>query len=310
MRIITLTPNPTYDFAVDAPKVEPNRKLRCINPESHPGGGGLNVARAATRLGADAIAIFTSGGLYGEALEALVIEEGVAMRAVPVSGETRIAFHVKDQSSGDEYRFNLPGGELSAEERAALLAALDEETSSGDVVVGSGSLPPMTGPGAQEKFWADAARIAKKKGARFALDSVSGLEAAAKEGVCLLRFNEHEYQALAGDKLDWPDGVAGFASELVARGAAERVIITHGSDGSAMASKDGVIFSPVFKVRAASAVGAGDSFVAGFLIAHMRGDSDKDALRYAAASAAATRLSAGTALFRREDVERLFNSGE
>jgi 6-phosphofructokinase 2 len=62
-RIITLTPNPTYDFAVDAPKVEPNRKLRCINPESHPGGGGVNAARAAARLGAPTLAIVTAGGL-------------------------------------------------------------------------------------------------------------------------------------------------------------------------------------------------------------------------------------------------------
>ena len=43
-RIITLTPNPTYDFAVDADFVEPNRKLRCHNAQSHPGGGGVNVA--------------------------------------------------------------------------------------------------------------------------------------------------------------------------------------------------------------------------------------------------------------------------
>lgn len=307
-RLITLTPNPTYDFAVDAPKVEPNRKLRCVNPESHPGGGGLNVARAATRLGADALAIFTAGGLYGSALKELVAEEGVAMRTVDVSGETRLAFHVRDASSNDEYRFNLPGSPLSAVERAAFLAVLSDEARPGDIVVGSGSLPPMEGNNAQENFWADAARIAKSKGARFALDSISGLDAALKEGVFLLRHNEHEYQALSGGPLRWPDAIAAFAKSLVDKGAAERVVITHGGDGSVMATKSGAVFTPVFPVRAHSAVGAGDSFVAGLCVALMRDWKNADALRYASACAAATRLSSGTSLFRKEDVERLYAS--
>jgi 6-phosphofructokinase 2 len=308
-RIITLTPNPTYDFAVDAPEVVANRKLRCLNPESHPGGGGINVARAAKRLGAETLAIFTAGGLYGLAVKELVAEEGVAARAVDVAGETRIAFHVRDLASGDEYRFNLPGEEMSAGERRALLAAVDLEAGPGDFVVGSGSLPPMAGAGAQDNFWADCARAAKKKGARFVLDSISGLEAALAEGIFLLRHNQHEYAALAGTTLGWPDGIAAFAASLVRKGAAERVVITHGGDGSVMASRAGLIFMPVVPVRTHSAVGAGDSFVAGLLTALLEGRPDEDALRCAAACAAATRLSAGTSLFRREDVERLVAQG-
>ncbi len=306
-RLITITPNPTYDFAVDAPNVEPNRKLRCVNPESHPGGGGLNVARAATRLGVDTLAIFTAGGLYGAALKGLVAEEHVAMHAIHVAGDTRLAFHVRDTTNGDEYRFNLPGGELSPAERKAILDAVADEAGNGDIVVGSGSLPPMRGDGAQANFWADAARIAKSKGARFVLDSISGLEAALDEGVFLLRHNEHEYQALAGRALKWPDEISAFAASLVDKGAAERVVITHGGDGSVMASKQGVAFTPVFPVRAHSAVGAGDSFVAGLCTALLREWKDEDVLRYASACAAATRLSSGTSLFKRDDVERLYN---
>ncbi|MEK7264496.1 MAG: 1-phosphofructokinase family hexose kinase [Pseudomonadota bacterium] len=307
-RIITLTPNPTYDFAVDTPKVEANRKLRCTNPESHPGGGGLNVARAASRLGAETLAIFTTGGLYGAALKGLVADEHVPMRTVGVSGETRLAFHVRDAATNDEYRFNLPGAEMTPSERQAFLIALENEVRGGDVVVGSGSLPPMRGENAQETFWAEAAKIAKTKGARFALDSISGIEAALKEGVFLLRHNEHEYQALAGGPLQWPDEISAFAQKLARSGAAERVVITHGGDGSVMATKASVVFTPVMPVRAHSAVGAGDSFVAGLIVALMRGWPDADALRFASACAAATRLSSGTSLFTREDVEQLYAS--
>jgi 6-phosphofructokinase 2 len=304
-RLITLTPNPTYDFAVEAPRVEPNRKLRCLHPESHPGGGGLNVARASERLGAPTLAIFTAGGLYGAALKGLVAEEGVPMRTIHVAAETRLAFHVRDLATSDEYRFNLPGSELSLVERAAFLTALDDEAKAGDYVVGSGSLPAMQGADAADTFWADAARITKKRGARFVLDSVNGVDAALKEGVFLIRFNEHEYQALAGRALHWPDEIGRFAEDLAKSGAAARVAVSHGGDGSVMAGAGETIITPVFPVRAQSAVGAGDSFVAGLIVGLMRGLGEGEAMRLAAACAAATRLTAGTSLFHIEDVERL-----
>jgi 6-phosphofructokinase 2 len=305
-RIITLTPNPTFDFACDAPFVEANRKLRCVNPQSHPGGGGVNVARAARRLGADVVAVFPFGGVYGEAMTRLLAEENVPMRAVPAEGATRIAFHVHDLNTGDEYRFNLPGEEMSKKDADALLEAVEKETRKGDFVVGSGSLPP----GAAADLWARAAASAKRVGARFTVDSISGLAAALDEGVFLLRQNKHEYQELAGGRRAWPDGVAEFARDLIAKGAAERVVITHGSDGSMMVMRDSVVRAPAFKVKKQSAVGAGDSFVAALLVAMGKGWDDEDALRYASAGAAATRLRKGTALFEAEDVDRLFAARE
>ena len=301
-RIITITPNPTYDFAVDADFVEPNRKLRCKNPQSHPGGGGVNVARAANRIGVETLAIITAGGLYGDAVKGLLGEELVPIRAVPVRAETRIAFHVHDMATGQEYRFNLPGAGLADEEIDALLGAIAEEAADGDYVIGSGSLPG----GEPADFWARAARIAKDAGARFVLDSVHGVHAALDEGVYLLRHNEHEYPIVAGETLAWPDGIAAFARSLVDAGKAEKVAITHGGDGSILASKDGVAQTTALPIKAKSAVGAGDSFVAGMIAAMLRGWSDHDALRYGMCAAGATRLSPGTALFLKDDLERLY----
>lgn len=301
-RIITLTPNPTYDFAVDADFVAPNRKLRCRNPQSHPGGGGVNVARAAARLKADVLAIITAGGLYGDAVKGLLGEEMIPMRIITVRSETRIAFHVRDLSNGQEYRFNLPGAAMTESEVAAMIAAVEEEARPGDYVVGSGSLPG----GEPVDFWARAARAAKAKNARFVLDSIHGAPEALAEGIFMLRHNRYEYPIISGRELPWPDGVIAFAQQLVAEGKAERVTITHGADGSIMASRNGVARTNSLPVKAHSAVGAGDSFVAALLVAMMRGWPDEDALRYAMAAAGATRLTPGTSLFRPEDVERLY----
>jgi 6-phosphofructokinase 2 len=302
-RIITLTPNPALDYAFDAEKIEPNCKLRCTAPRVDPGGGGVNVSRAAQRLGAETLAIFTAGGVFGEALKDAVAREGVAARMISVASPTRPAFHAHETSTGAEYRFNFPGDALTGEEIDAMLAALAEETREGDFVVGSGSLPP----GAPDDFWARAARIAKQTGAHFALDSSRGVTEALTEGISLLRLNKTEAPALAGHDLAWPQGYEEFAKAIVARGRAARVAVTHGGDGGILVSERGTARAPAPKVPIVSAVGAGDSFVGALMVALMQGKSDADALRFAFAAAAATMMTPGTALFDTEEVVKLFN---
>lgn len=305
-RIITLTPNPALDYAVSAEFVEPNRKLRCRDPQMHPGGGGINVARTCSRFGAHTLAIFTAGGVYGDALVKSLAIENVPMRMIPISGETRLAFHVKNEKDDNEYRFNLPGAEMSDADIERFMNAVREEAEPGDFVVASGSLPP----GAPADFWAQAARVAKDRGARFVLDSISGLDAALAEGVYMLRQNEHEYEAISGKTLSWPDEIEAYAKDLVAKGQVQAMVVSHGGDGSLMATKDGVFVAPSFKVRASSAVGAGDSFVGGLLTALSRGDDETDALRFGMAAAGATRMSEGTALFNPADVKKLMASAK
>lgn len=303
-RIITLTPNPALDFSFEADKVEPNQKLRCSNPRVDAGGGGVNVARAALRLSAQTLAIFTTGGLHGATLKEAVARENVPARIIPVGGETRPAFHVRETSSGDEFRFNFPGAEMSDGEASLFLTALEEEAKSGDYIVASGSLPP----GAPRDFWGRAAHIAKSKGARFAIDSTKGVVEALEEGVDLLRLNKSEAPTFAGRSLQWPDDAANFAMDLVAKGKAGRVAITHGGEGGILAGPSGVARAPSPDVKIVSAVGAGDSFVAALVIALMKNEPDANALRFALAAASATLMTPGTALFEPKEVVRIYEA--
>jgi 6-phosphofructokinase 2 len=65
-RIVTLTMNPAIDRTIMVDRVVPERKLRTGPPRFEPGGGGVNVARAVTRLGGEALAVFPSEGLVRE----------------------------------------------------------------------------------------------------------------------------------------------------------------------------------------------------------------------------------------------------
>lgn len=70
------------------------------------------------------------------------------------------------------------------------------------------------------------------------------------------------------------------------------------------ADKTARLRSPSVPIR--SKVGAGDSMVAGVVLALARGDEPLDAARFGVACGAAAVMTAGTELCKREDAERLY----
>ena len=140
--IVTLTMNPALDIATTTDIIEPVHKLRCSEPRYDPGGGGINVARAAHLLGGDAVAVFPVGGLSGDMLCRLLKAEGVRHVAVPIAGQTRESFAVVERQSGKQYRFLLPGPSLGADDEERCLEELAAQLPDAAFLVASGSLPP------------------------------------------------------------------------------------------------------------------------------------------------------------------------
>jgi 6-phosphofructokinase 2 len=195
----------------------------------------------------------------------------------------------------------MPGPELSASEAQAILDRFYRTASTSTLAVASGSLPRGLG----DDFWSKVAERAKKARFPLLLDSSAGADAALEAGLFLLRLDRDEIDALVGKPLDWPKGIADWASAQIERGACEMVIATHGDAGALLVSKTERIRIAPPKVEVCSAVGAGDSFVGAFSLAWSEGQPAADALRRAVAAAAATLLTPGTELCRKEDVERL-----
>ena len=299
--IITLTLNPTIDGSASADIIQPLRKIRTSDEHYHPGGGGINVARVIEELGGTARAIYLAGGATGAILDDLLRSAGIAAHCIAIKGYTRIAHTVFERSSGQEFRFVPEGPEVGAEEWDKCLAAL--ETIDFDYVVASGSLPRGLADTAYNRVIA----LADSKKARVILDtSGPALHQALKKGVFLIKPNLRELEELTGRAL--PDTAArvSAARALVEGNAAQNVALTLGSDGALLVSKDAAWSAEVPPVAALSAVGAGDSFVAGVTLELAQGKSLREVLAAGVAAGTAAVLSPGAALSKADDFNRLY----
>jgi len=301
--IVTLTMNPTIDKSATVSRVAAGRKLRCELPRHEPGGGGVNVSRAIGRLGGESLALYPAGGALGQMLERLLDQEKVPHSPVSIQGMTRENLTIFDQSTDEQFRFGMPGPTLTEEEWQACLDELVELDPRPDYVVGSGSLPP----GTPEDFYARVARRVREMGGRAIVDTSEGpLQAAAEEGVYLLKPNMRELGQLAGHKLGDESTQEAVAKDLVESGQAEVIVVSLGAAGALLASREGLVRFRAPTVPIRSKIGAGDSMVAAIVLALVRGQAVEEAVRLGVAAGAAAVMTPGTELCRREDTERLY----
>jgi 6-phosphofructokinase 2 len=300
--IVTLTINPAIDIFVNVTRVEPTRKLRCSAPKRDPGGGGINVARVAHRLGADVLPIYPIGGQIGKLLHRLVEREDIESLVTPTHVETRENFTAFQEADGEQYRFVLPGSPLHRAEWEACLDKLAMLAHRPKFVILSGSLPP----GVPDDFFARAIRHAKALGAKTVVDSSGpALKAALAEGVTLMKPNLVELADLAGRPLDTEAAQFAACRELIGGKRAEIVALTLGEGGALLVTERQAWRALPLTIEAVSTVGAGDSFLGGLVAALAAGKPLEEAFRVAVAAASAAVLTPGTGLCQPDDVKTL-----
>jgi 6-phosphofructokinase 2 len=305
--ILTITLNPAVDISTSADAIAPERKLRCTKPVFDPGGGGINVSRAIAAMGGHSAAFVALGGPMGDKVMHLLTDQGIGLAPFKAPGETRQSITVTDQTSGEQYRFVMPGPDWGPRDVTSALGRIAKAVPEDGIAVLSGSQPP----GVPVDFPARLAdRIARTE-ARLFLDTSGAalhhLLTAKARPVDVLRMDDLEAEELNGGPLIDAKASADFAQGLVRRGIATAVLVARGSQGNVLATADQRWFALAAKVDVVSKVGAGDSFVAGFTLALARGKSLPDALQFAAASASAAVMTPATELCHLRDIKALLS---
>ncbi|MCW5729642.1 MAG: 1-phosphofructokinase family hexose kinase [Alphaproteobacteria bacterium] len=299
--VLTVTFNPALDITTETELVEPTVKLRCGPPQVEAGGGGINVARVLRRLGCDAKAFALLGGVAGEEIFACLQAEGLPVESQRIAGRTRQSLTVGERASGEQYRFVLPGPDVGAGETAAAFRKIESLLERAELVVASGSLPP----GMPVDSFACLTRMARSAGKRLALDSSGkALAAALAERPWLVKPNLEEFSEIIGYR-PAPGELERLARDFVADGRAENLLLSLGAEGALFVNGSGLWRRHPPPARLLSAVGAGDSMLAGFIAASLGGAGPEAALARAVAAGTAALMTPGTELCRVEDIARL-----
>lgn len=272
--IVTVTANPAIDrlLALGEP-LERGGVVRTEDSVDQPGGKGINVARVVAAAGAPVTAVFPAPE-HDSLLRALESADVTLPHvAVPVAHRVRVNLTLAEPD-GTTTKLNAPGAPLADDEVERLAEAVQDSARSATWVALCGSLPA----GLPAHWYADLTRSLRERGALVAVDTsgapLDAVLADPSSAPDLVKPNADELVDLLGTDLvtaaaleDDHALAAEYAQKLrVARGP-RMVLLTLGSAGAVLATADGSWFAPAPRVRARSTVGAGDSSLAGFLLA-------------------------------------------
>jgi 1-phosphofructokinase family hexose kinase len=270
-----------------------------------PGGKAAHVAMAAAALGERVTWVGFLGGSTGAECERGLVSLGIPVAVVKTAAETRMNMEIVE-ADGTVTEVLEPGGHVSegeVERMLSLCRDLFTEYRGAAQVALSGSLPP----GAPVDFYAQLVRLAHAHGCRALLDtSGEALRAALGESPDLVKPNRDEAEALTGVPPDDARSAA-EAARLLFDAGARAVAISLGAEGMFwQATRDSapLVARPPL-VEARSAVGCGDASLAGFAVAHRRGLSGREFVRFAAACGTANCLADAPGMIDRREVERL-----
>ena len=301
--ILTITLNPTVDKSSTVESIKPEKKLRCSMPVYEPGGGGINVSRGLERLGVPSVAFFPIGGRTGELLTELLEKENITIQTVNLKADTRENFIVVDTSHNEQYRFGMPGEDITKSEADAIHDSIMNISPFPDIVVISGSLPEGISTG----FLTKLVKELKAKNVKVIADtSGDALEEIVKEGVFMLKPNIGELSKFVGkEELD-NESADEAAKQLINEGKAEIIAVSMGPQGAYVVTKDESVHVGAPSVKKLSTVGAGDSMVAGMVSILAKGGSIQEMARMGVACGSAATMSKGTGLFTKENAEKLY----
>jgi 1-phosphofructokinase len=299
--IVTLTANPSLDRTVALPgPLLRGEVQRAISVRQESGGKGVNVSRALVASGLKTVAVLP--GAETDPVLAGLRETDVPFAALPI-GEPLRSNVALTEPGGVTTKINEPGPALSEEQQEALISLLLDHARGAAWVVLAGSLPP----GVPADFYATVTRRLRslfdgEAAPLVAVDSSGEPLAAAVSGDTsgkpdLLKPNAEELVELAAaagfatnksaEELEADPEAAAAAASAVVRSGVGAVLATLGSKGAVLVTADGAWLATHPPVTAVSTVGAGDSSLAGYLLASSQGAAPVDCLRQAVAHGAA-----------------------
>ncbi|HXH77914.1 1-phosphofructokinase family hexose kinase [Nocardioides sp.] len=296
--ILTLTPNPSIDRTITlAGELARGQVQRVVSVTSQGGGKGVNISRASVIAGEPTVAVVPAD--KDDPFVTELLAAGIDCRPVRPAGGVRVNITITEPD-GTTTKLNSPGASVEAVHLEAMASTLLARAPGASWTVLAGSLPA----GAPPEFYAHLVRRLRAIHAKVAVDTsdaplralVDALPGSAPD---LMKPNGHELASFTGSDADElendPVKAAGAARTLIDRGVGT-VLVTLGSNGAVLVTREGSWHAAPPPTTVVSTVGAGDSSLFGYLLGDIRGLAAPDRLALAVAYGSAAAGLPGTTI--------------
>ncbi len=297
--ITTVCMNPCFDKTAETDRVNVGDVTRLRNVRVDVGGKGVNVAIVLRRLNEAARCVGCLGEENADRFLRMIAREDVSFDYMAVPGEVRTNLKMLDHNKQSVIEINEPGISLTEAQIQQFLQLLKEKSKDSQYVVLSGRLPDGCPENTYQLF------MEALEGKKVVLDAAGeSLLHGIKAPPYLIKPNLPEMQAIMRKELRTLREIRDAAMFLIDYGA-QNVVVSMGKTGAVFVNEKKTLFAPALRVEARSTVGAGDAMVGGILAGLMRGANMTEAFKFGVAAGAASVMTDGTQLVRKNDFDSL-----
>ena len=298
-QVSVLALNPAVDISYIIPQLLEYQKVLAEQTLYHPGGNGINIARALTELDVPAhccsVIAGESGDLLLKLLADILDDRHTWFR---VDGETRINTTIMQQNPPGLFEITSFGPEIRGDVVKDFCDCMLEHTGTGIGVV-SGLIPPSV----PETTYAEVIQGINDQGGKAVVDARPNVLTHAIEAKpWMVRVNRHRLERLMNQVLDNVGDVADAARWIQQQGI-EYVCITLGDNGAVLIDSDNSYHGDAPRIHKQSTVGCGDSTITGLIASSLKGETSQEMLRFGIMCASATASLPGTELFKASALE-------
>ena len=297
MAIFTLTLNPAIDRHAALDRLCPGSEHFAKELSCEFGGKGINLSRALTANGCQNTAFVLLGRENAAFFEEGLNADALTFRSFYTEGRVRenFTFHVPGEK---ETRISFQGFSATEEVFSQIATEIRGTVKPGDFLVVAGSFPT----GITRREVTGFLIGERERGVKVISDSRSlGAEELYRIRPFLIKPNDGEMALLTGKTIASREDALSALKSVAANGI-EHILLSLGEKGAFLSWDGKLFYEPAPAIEALSTVGAGDSMLAGFLLALSAGKNEEDALKYAVAFGSAACLTPGTRPPRKDDI--------
>ena len=270
----------------------PGAHMRAQKAVLSVGGKGLDTAVVLKTLGAPVRAISFIAGRNGQTLAELLAQKQIESTLIWLPGETRVSNVLVETSLNRHSHVTTEGYTVTAEDCERLLAKITELGPVLRWAVIAGSIPP----GASTSLYREVIGVLKRFQINTLIDTTGEpMRQALLAFPEIVKMNQEELEATFNVKASTLPELLWVCPEQMQQHQIKSLVITLGKDGILAFTPAGILHAGCEHVPEVSAAGAGDAVSAALVYRLSLAESWPQALKWAAAVAAAVVLTVGTA---------------